>query len=113
MAKSETFNLGFWIHALITLLAWIGPFLFNWKVMLVCYLIVFLQHVVLKKCVLNDTHGTAEEDYNTFYFLVFETLGFKPNKKKLHFLARKVFVPSLAAFTYLWQVGLGMESIVF
>ncbi len=113
MEKSESFNLGFWIHALVTLLAWIGPFLFNWKVMLVCYLIVFLQHVVLGKCLLNDTHGTAEEDHNTFYSLVFESLGFHPDKKRLHFLARKIFVPGLALFTVFWQVYLGFVSLIF
>ena len=113
MEKSGSLNIGFWIHALVTLLAWVGPFLFNWKVMLVAYLIVFLQHVVLGKCLLNDTHGTPEEDYNTFYSLVFEFLGFKPNRKRLHFLARKVFVPGLALFTVFWQVYLGIGSLVF
>ena len=113
MGKNGHFNFGFWIHAFVTLLAWLGPFLFNWKVMLVCYFIVIIQHVILGKCVLNDTHGTAEEDHNTFYSLVFESLGFKPNRKRLHFLARKVFLPVLASFTVLWQVYFGVDALVF
>ena len=113
MENSGKLNMGFWLHAFITFLAWVGPFLFNWKAMLLAYVLVILQHIFLGKCLLNDAHGTAEEDYNTFYGLVLELLGFRPDKKRLHFLARRVFLPALAGFTIFWQVGLGVRSLVF
>jgi len=113
MEQSGKLNTGFWIHAFITSLAWVGPFLFNWKLMLIAYLLVFLQHTFLGKCILNGTHGTAEKDFNTFYSFVFEVLGFRPNRKRLHFVARKVLMPVLSLFTVFWQVYLQFPALLF
>lgn len=113
MEQSGKLNAGFWVHALVTSLAWIGPFLFNWKVMLIAYLLVFLQHTFLGKCILNNSHGIEEKDNNTFYSFVFETLGFQPNKKQLHFIARKILMPVLSLFTVFWQVYLGFSPLLF
>lgn len=113
MSKS-TLNTAFFFHLFIVILAWVGPFLFSWYLMVLAYTIVTLQFIFLKKCVLNASHGleTSEEDDTTFYSDLFAMLGWHPNKRVLKFWVRKLIYPLLAAFTLWWQVVMGFEPLI-
>jgi hypothetical protein len=109
----QTLNFAFWFHLFITLLGWVAPFLVSWYVILPIYAILILQFIFLKKCILNKAHDVGEEDNITFYAVVFELMGFKPNRAQLKFYVRKVFYPALSAFTLFWQLGLGIKPLWF
>jgi hypothetical protein len=113
-SQSVIFNGMFWVHLLVMVLAWAGPFLFSWWLMILAYLAVQFQYAYFKKCLMNETHDLQEkEDYYTFYAWIFEQLGFRPNRKRLKFYVRNVYNYCLGAFTILWQVILGNEPLLF
>ena len=112
--KEGTINAAFWFHLLITILAWVGPFLISWKIMLPIYALVQLQFAVLGRCIVNKHHDLDDEknDYS-FYAFVFELMGFQPNRKKLRFFIRKISNWFLAIVTVLWQLILEMPVFLF
>lgn len=107
------YNAVFWIHACITLLAWVGPFLFNWMLMCSAYAIVILQHTVLKKCILNDKHGVDESEHHTIYSAVFEEMGIPVSRKPLKKFVRNYLYSLLAVFTFLLQFVFGYIPLLF
>ncbi len=103
----------FWLHVLLVIFAWTGPFLFYWPYMVAGFVIVQFQFYYFNACLMNKAHNLAEEDNTTFYSHLFESWGLQPNKKKLKFFVRQILYITLAFFTLLWQVYLGNESIIF
>lgn len=109
--KSEH-NFTFWFHVVVTLLAWIGPFLITWKLMVPAYLVVLLQFVIFKRCLLNSRHALSDAGDTTFYSYLFEQIGYRPNRKTLKLWVRRYFYVILSAFTLFWQVLLGVEPLL-
>lgn len=103
----------FWLHLTVTILAWIGPFLFSWRLMVLAYLMVLAQFYFFNRCLMNARHDLAEENDNTFYAFLLERAGFRPNRKILKFFIRKILYLLLALFTLVWQVGLGFRPLFF
>ena len=108
-----TYNKVFWLHLFVTLGAWVMPFLINWSLACFAYSLVMLQFFVFGKCLMNEQHSVGEEDNNTFYAYLLETLGFQPNRKVLKFFIRKVLYFLLAGFTIFYQVYLGYKPLLF
>ena len=103
----------FGLHLLIALAAWFIPFLVTWKITVPVLGIVILQHAVFGRCLGMDMHGVSEEDGSTFYSHVMERLGYKPNKKLVRFVVRKLLYGFLALVAVVWQVVLGHPPILF
>jgi hypothetical protein len=108
--KSELF---FGFHLLVTLTAWVAPFLFSWKWSLPVYAAVMLQFAFFGKCLMNEQHDMTEDDHATFYSYLFEKMGFRPNRKRLKFYVRKVYYPVLATVALIWQEVLKFEPLLF
>lgn len=106
-------NFSFWFHLFITILAWVGPFLFSWYLMLIAYGTVVLQFMVFNKCLLNKHHDLHDENDNTFYSYLFEQMGMTVNRARLKRFVRRYVYILLAAFTILWQVVAGVEPLLF
>jgi len=106
-------NSMFWAHLFITSLAWIGPFLFYWPLMLFAYCMVQLQYKLFNKCLMNEGHALAEEDNNTFYHFILTKAGFRLDKKRVKFVVRKRLNIFLGLFVILWQVVLGFGPLLF
>lgn len=106
-------NLMFWFHLLITILAWVGMFLFSWYIFVPVLLLVQLQYIVLGECVLNKHHDLDESDNYTFYAFLFESLGFQPNRKRLKSIIRGGLYVAIAALTFVYQYVLGNEALLF
>lgn len=102
-----SFNLFFWFHILITILAWLGPFICDWRLMLISYSIVVLQFLIFKECFVNRKHAMDEDEDATLYSFVFEKFGWQPNKKKLKTFIRRYAYILLAGITIVWQLVLG------
>lgn len=108
--KTEIF---FWLHLLVTLLAWVAPFLFSWQWSLPVYAAVMVQFAVFGRCLVNKHHDLPEDDYSTFYSHLFEKMGFNPNRRRLKFYVRNVYYPVLATVSVVWQEVLGIQPLVF
>ena len=107
-------NLMFWVHLFITSLAWVGPFLFSWQIMLCAYSTILLQFFVFKKCLLNDKHDLTVSEDATFYSYLLETVGFNNfNRPLLKTIVRNYLYFILGALTVIWQVYLGHKALLF
>ncbi len=102
----------FGVHVLFLLLAWLGPFLFWWPLIVTAYLLVQFQFYFFNKCLMNETHQLEEENHSTLYSHLFEAWGFKPDRKKLAFFVRRILHIVLALFAILWQVVLGFKPLL-
>ena len=117
--KKEAVNLDykgkavFWLHVVLVIAAWTGPFLFSWQYMVLGFGIIQAQFYIYKSCLMNAVHGLEEEDNTTFYSHLFESWGFKPNRKKLKFFIRQILYIALGLFSIFWQAYLGNEALLF
>jgi hypothetical protein len=103
----------FFIHLIAIILAWFGPFLFSWKIIIPVYFLVIAQFIIFKSCLMNKHHGLDEREGHTFYSELFELMGFQPNRRKLKMFIRRYLHFILAMITLLWQVILGFEPLLF
>ncbi len=109
----STINGMFWAHLFVTSLAWIGPFLFWWPLMIFAYCMVQLQYKLLNKCIMNEGHALKEENNNTFYHFLLTKMGFRLDKSLVKFVVRKRLNIFLGLFVILWQVVLGFKPLLF
>lgn len=103
----------FFIHLLAVIVAWTGPFLFSWKIMVPLYFLVSAQFYIFKSCLMNKHHGLDESNEHTFYAELFELMGFQPNRRKLKIFIRKYLNIILVSVTLIWQLGLGVKPLFF
>lgn len=106
-------NLVFWVHLVITLSAWVLPFLFWWPIVWAIYALVHLQFAIFGRCLMNKMHALDESDDKILYSDVLEALGFRPNRKKLKRFVRLILYPLLAVVAVVWQVVLGVKPLLF
>jgi hypothetical protein len=103
----------FLFHCVLTLGAYLVPFLISWKIAVPVFVLTIAQHAIFGRCLLNAKHGLSEEDGSTFYSDLIERLGFEPNKKAIRFFVRKILYTSLTIVTLIWQVYLGNQPLLF
>jgi len=106
-------NFAFWIHVLITALAWLGPFLFSWWLMATAYGLVTLQFIIFKRCLFNSQHNLKDDQGTTFYSHVFDMLDIPHNRDKLKFFIRNIAYPALGVFSYIWQEIIDIDPLLF
>ena len=112
-ATSISMNGMFWFHLFVTALAWLGPFLFSWYLMLFAYALVQLQYQVFGRCLMNKSHELKEENDKTLYHYIFTKMGFKFGRKPVKHFVRKRLNYFLSAFVVFWQLYLGFEPLLF
>lgn len=104
-ASTTSSRLWFWFHFLLVVLAWTGPFLFDWYLMVTAYGLVLLQFVVFNRCLVNAKHDLVEQDTdNTFYAELLESAGIHLPKKPLKYFVRTWLYVILGAIAFLIQV---------
>lgn len=111
--RDSVHNFSFWFHLFITVLAWVGPFLFSWYLMITAYLIVIVQFMVFNKCLLNAKHDLNVNDDATFYSYLFEQVGINVDRTRLKKFVRRYMYILLGAFTFWYQYVLGIEPLLF
>ena len=109
MAESSAskFNLVFWIHLLVLILGWSGPFLIDWRVMVVAYMAVQVQFIFFKRCLMNKGHELEDDDDATFYSFLLELFGMKVPRKPIKLVVRNGLYIFLALLAFTWQYVLG------
>jgi hypothetical protein len=114
--QGSTLNTAFWLHLLLLIAGWTGPFLFSWYIMVTGYTLIFLQFLVFKKCLVNDMHDLDDANYYTFYTFLFESVGMtftQAQKKQIFIFVRRPLYLILIAFTLFWQLYLGFAPLLF
>ena len=112
-ASGSNLNLMFWFHLFITVLAWVGMFLFSWYYFAPVLLLVQLQYIVLGKCIINEHHDLDDSDDYTFYAFLFESIGLKPNRRKLKRFVRGGLYVGIAILSFIYQYYFGFEPLLF
>ena len=110
---SSKHNAVFWFHVLITVLAWVGPFLFSWYLMVPAYLIVLLQFAIFGRCLLNSQHELDGGEDTTFYSYLLERIGIQTNKSVLKLWVRRYVYVILSLITLVWQLVMGFNPLIF
>lgn len=110
---NSTLNFMFWFHLLITLLAFVAPFLFSWYLVVPVYAIVIIQFIIFGECLMNETHDLDNAEDATFYSTLFESMGFQPNRRFLKLFVRRYLYVLLGLFTLFWQLWLGKAPLLF
>jgi hypothetical protein len=114
--RGSTLNTAFWLHLLLVVAGWTGPFLFSWQYLLIGYALIFFQFLVFGKCLVNDLHELDDDNYYTFYTFLLECIGIHlspENEKRLFFFVRRPLYPLLSAFTLFVQLYLGFKPLLF
>ena len=110
--SSSKLNFTFWLHLTLLILAWAGPFLIDWRLLSVAYVIVQLQFIFFKKCLMNGGHELKDDDDATFYSFLFEQMGLHVPRKPLKLIVRNGIYILLAIIAFTWQYILG-NSVPF
>ena len=98
-------RLWFWAHFLLVVLAWMGPFLADWYILACAYGFVLLQFVVFNRCLMNAHHDLEEEDnHNTFYAQLLESVGIRLPRKPLKRFVRTWLYMLLGILAWVIQV---------
>jgi len=94
----------FMAHLGLVILAWTGPFIFDWYLMIAGYSVVLLQFVVFRRCLINARHNLNEEvDDHTFYAELLESIGIYLPRKPLKKFVRNWLYILLGGFAFCLQ----------
>lgn len=85
--KGIDFGFIFWSHLFLIILAYLSPFLFNFKIMIILVFLYYLQIIIFNGCKLTEIQF-GKQDYSTFYYPYLRKLGFNVNKKFVFYLMR-------------------------
>lgn len=102
-------NTVFIVHFILVIIAWLGPFVFPWYLMVLGYSVVLGQFFYYKRCLMNGAHGLDDSGDHTFYSHLFEKMGLYVNRKKLKDFVRGYLYIILAIFTLILQLGIGFK----
>lgn len=95
----------FWAHLLLVVLAWMGPFIADWYILAVAYGLVLVQFLVFNRCLMNAHHHLEENDnYNTFYAQLLESVGIHLPRKPLKRFVRTWLYMLLGVLAWCIQV---------
>jgi hypothetical protein len=106
---SPKYNLAFWLHLLVLVIGWIGPFLIDWRMLCVGYLAVQVQFIFFKRCLMNKEHALADDDDATFYSFLLEEMGFNVPRRPIKLVVRNGLYVFLALVAFGWQVLLKQD----
>ena len=104
-------RLWFWLHFALIVVAWVGPFLFDWYLMVAGYGVVMIQFAIFNRCLMNNKHDLAEDGDMTFYAQLLEAAGFQFSRKRVKQIVRPWIYVFLSAFVITLQVLAGYTPL--
>ncbi len=105
------FGLVFWIHLILVLFAYLSPFLFNWKLILLGIIILFIQYNLIGGCILNKIQFDKTKDI-TFLYPYLKMLGLNINPYKFKIFIRYYLPFILLLIAIIWQVLLNKAPLI-
>ena len=100
------------IHLCMVVMAFAGPFLINWPIMISIYMMISIQFLIFKGCLFNKTHGLSDSNA-TFYSDLLWKIGISHSDKVITKFVRRYLYPLLAMITFFWQYILMFDPIWF
>ena len=94
-------------HLILILLAWTSPFWLNYKIIGVLIILNYCQIRIFKGCILTNLqfkNKIYDSNDLTMYSYCLELIGFKPNRKKVKFIARYIMPAIILTIALIWQV---------
>ncbi len=114
MKKNDVkyFGFIFWLHLVLVLFAYFSPFLFNWKIIIVATILLFIQYSLIGGCVLNKVQFDNTKDI-TFLYPYLTMLGLKLNPYKFRIFIRYILPFILLFIAIIWQLVLKKSPLIF
>ena len=106
------FGFIFWLHLVCIIFAYLSPFLFNWEIIIVAIVILFIQYGLLGGCFLNKVQFDNTKDV-VFLYPYLTMLGLKLNPYKLKIFIRYILPFILFFIAIIWQVVLRKVPLIF
>jgi len=105
------FGLVFWIHLMLVSFAYLSPFLFNWKLIILGIIVLFIQYSWIGGCILNKIQFDEIKDI-TFLYPYIKMLGLNVNPYKFKIFIRYYLPFILFLIAIIWQVLLNKTPII-
>jgi hypothetical protein len=104
MAK-KPFGFIFWLHLVLNILAYISPFLFNWKLIVLGIILLQIQYFLIGGCYLSELElgKNRKESFFSFYFKKF---GINFNEESLDFHTKYTVQFIILILALIWQIWL-------
>lgn len=109
--KTSDFGALFWLHLSTILVGYVSPFLFDWRIILVGIIIVYLQWLIFGNCVLTLLQFEADRNDPSFHHYYLSRLGFRTNKRILWWYTGFVFPWLVFGGALVWQVTLSHKTL--
>ena len=107
------FDLLFWLHLTIVLLAYISPFVLDWKSITVFLGLHFLQILIFGNCVLTIKQFKVKETKESFtYEVVTQMMGFNFDKQRFHFILINIVPFVVLGVAIMWQEVLKQSVLI-
>ncbi len=106
------FGFVFWLHLILISFAYLSPFLFNWGIMIIIIIILFIQYSLVGSCILNKIQFSGTKDV-TFLYPYLMILGLKLNPHKFKIFIRYYLPFVLLFIAIIWQVVLNKSPLLF
>ncbi len=109
--KIKYFGLVFWIHLILVLFAYLSPFLFNWKLIILGIIILFIQYSLIGGCILNKIQFDNTRDV-VFLYPYLKMLGLNLDAYKFKIFIRYCLPFILLLIAIIWQVLLNKTPLI-
>lgn len=103
----------FWLHLALIILAYLSPFLINWKIILLGIILLWIEYAVFQGCPLTHAQIGKKDKEITFYTIYLEKMGFNFERKIVKNFFRNIMPFIVLAVAILWQVILGKNPLLF
>lgn len=105
------FGLVFWVHLILILFAYLSPFLFSWKLILIGSIILFIQYSLIGGCFLNKIQFDKTKDV-VFLFPYLKMIGINVDRYKFKIFIRYYLPFILFLIAIIWQILLNHNPLI-
>lgn len=111
--QKENITWVIWLHAAVILLIWASPFLFSWRIIIICIVAYYLQIIFFGDCVLTRRQFDIKKRSVTFYYFILIKLGFKPDMYRVRFIADHIMPWVILGTSLLWQLFFHQKPLIY
>lgn len=110
MKESKDYGIIFWLHLVINIIFLASFILFSWWIILVGVILLELQFIILKGCILSKAEFGKDEACVPYYF---KKWGFIKDKDKTKIFIRYILPFIILGLAILSQLMFNHQPLVF
>lgn len=111
--KRKNYNLIFWVHLILILIALFSPLLFSWQYIIIGIILLWIEYYLLGNCILTQKQFGKNDKNMTFWYHIFLLLNKNVDKEKLKFFVRNILPIILLIISLLLQIILNYNPLLF